>query len=79
MVKRKYSFRDKHHKIIAEADLIFDYQKNNFILEVTALDSGKHDHFVVDNINDLNRYINLAVIDLGLKGYAHLVEEDMPV
>lgn len=65
--------------MLASAEVIFDLQQNIHHMEVTTTEDKKTIHFEYENPTDVLRYIKLAVIELGLHGYDHYIEEAMPV
>lgn len=76
---RIYHLRDEHNHVLASAEVTFDLQQNIHHMEVTKTDTKEVIHFEYENPNDAMRYIKMAVIELGLHGYDHYIEEAMPV
>lgn len=76
---RIYHLRDEHNHVLASAEVIFDLQQNIHHMEVTKTEDQKSIHFEYENPADALRYIKMSVIELGLNGYDHYIEEAMPV
>ena len=76
---RVYHLRDERNHVLAVAEVSFDLQQNMHHMDVENAKTGVSIHFEYENPNDVERYLKLAAIELGLSNYDHNIEEAMPV